>query len=133
MSETIVDINPQELIDDLDEGLRNAGEEVKLSRFFGINRIEISVNLQAVIVGYRANEVAGDIQQTDQRFIISPTKINQAQWPGFHNNETEGRDQRIPRRNDEILTDRGRMTVQEAMGRYVQGILVRIEGRIRGA
>lgn len=126
------DVNPQELIDDLDQGLEEVGEDVTLSRFYGTNRIQVSVELRTVLTGYSMEEVAGDIQQTDQKFVISPTQINLRQWPGFHNNETEDRDQRIPRKNDEILASRGRMAVQEASGRYIQGILVRIDGRVRG-
>lgn len=126
------EINPQELIADLDEGLREAGTSVKLIRYYGENRIPSEVDLQAVLRGYSANEIAGDIQQTDQMFIISPSEINLAGWPGYHNNEPTAIDLRVPRKNDQILTDRGKLTVQEAEGIYVQEVLVRINGRARG-
>jgi hypothetical protein len=126
------EINPQELIADLDEGLREAGTSAKLIRLYGEERTQSKVDLNIVLRGYSAHEIAGDIQQTDQMFIISPTEITNAGWPGYHNNEPDNIDLRIPRKNDQIETSRGKLTVQEAEGINVQGVLVRIQGRVRG-
>jgi len=128
----VSEVNPQELINDLDEGLREAGTSVKLIRLYGEARTPVEVDLKMVLRGYSATEIAGDIQQTDQMFIASPTEINLVGWPGYHNNEPSTIDLRIPRKNDQIITDRGKLTVQEAEGIFVQEVLVRINGRARG-
>lgn len=126
------DVDPQALIADLDDALAEVGAEATLVRLYGTNRTESRVDLKVVLRGYKAEEITGEIQQTDQAFIMSPTEINNKPWPGFHSNEPENIDLRIPRKNDQILASRGKLTVQEADGIWVQGTLVRIEGRVRG-
>jgi hypothetical protein len=128
----VSEVNPQELIRDLDNGLAEAGTDVTLVRYYGSTRVPVSVDLKAVLRGYSAEEISGDIQQTDQMFIISPTEITNASWPGYHNNEPTNIDLRVPRKNDQIITSRGKLTVQEAEGIVIQDVLVRINGRVRG-
>lgn len=126
-------ITPKSIIADLDSALEEAGESITLRRTVGTQLIPFDVeNIRAVLVGYEPEELVGEITQQDQKFILSPTEINRHQWPGFRTGTTTATDDRVPRKNDIIISSRGKLTVQAASGRYVQDVLVRIEGRVRG-
>ncbi len=86
-----------------------------------------------VLRGYKPEELVGEITQQDQDFILSPTEINNARWPGYFSTQTKNNDARIPRRNDVIISTRGNLSVQAAAGIYIGETLVRIEGRVRGS
>ncbi len=127
------DIDPQELINDLDDALREAGETVILRRIHGATGLPVEVTLLARLDDFvNTAQLAGDIIEKIQNFILSPTEINLAGWPGVHPNDPTGIDLRIPYTNDELVTHSGRLTVISGKGFYVQDILVRIEGRGRG-
>ena len=126
-------ITPESIIADLDFALAEAGENVTLRRNAGTQLIPFDVeNIKAIMRGYAASELVGEITQQDQSFILSPTEINRYQWPGFRTGTTSAIDDRVPRKNDIIISSRGKLTVQAATGIYVQNVLVRIEGRARG-
>ena len=127
-----MEITPESMISDLDEALELAGTNVKLRRLFGTNRVPVEIDIKAVFRKYDANEMVGDIQQTDQMFIMSPTEVTNGNWPGYHNNEPGDRDLRVPRKNDKLITEQGVMNVEECKGIFVQDVLVRIDGRVRG-
>lgn len=119
----------------LDDSLARRGETVTLRRVVGAaNQVFIDVTVRVLLRGYAPNELVGGITQQDQAFILSPTQIDAAQWPGG-TPPTSGPpvDQRIPRLNDRLITTRGVLTVQAAAGIYVGDVLVRIEGRARGS
>jgi hypothetical protein len=125
--------DPQSLIDDLDAALADAGEDVTLRRLRGTPQVATDVVCRAVLRGYADRElVGGMITEQDQHFILSPTQINAAGWPGAAADTNTTADQRVPINGDRMLTTRGWMTVMTAGGFYDQNVLVRIEGRVRG-
>lgn len=120
----------------LDASLARRGENVTLRRAVGAaNQQVIDVRIRTLLRGYAPNELVGDIKQQDQAFILSPTQINAAQWPGGTPPPQSGPpvDQRIPQLHDRLVTTRGVLTVQAAAGIYMADVLVRIEGRARGS
>lgn len=125
--------DPESLIFDLDESLGEVGESVTLRRTFGTELMPIDVVCRTVLRGYQPQELVGEITQQDQNFILSPTEINNARWPGYFSTQSIGVDARIPRKNDVIISTRGNLSVQAAAGIYINNVLVRIEGRVRGS
>lgn len=125
-------ISPESIIFDLDQAIAEAGEIVILRRTFSTNLIPFDVNVGMILRGYDSQDLVGEITQQDQKFIQSPTEIIESQWPGFQTGQNSSVDNRIPRKNDIIISSRGKLTIQAAAGFYIQNILVRIEGRARG-
>lgn len=126
-------LSPESLISKLDAFLEKAGEDITLRRLYSTNRIASDVEVRAVVRGYDPQELVNEITQQDQKVIISPTEINNLGWPGpDFNPGLDSNDIRIPKKNDEVLTSRGKLTVQAGVGFYIQDILVRIEMRVRG-
>lgn len=121
-----------DLIQRLDDALAEAGSDVILRRVFSTALVPYDVTVRARIDGYTPVELVGEITQQDQRFIISPTQIDAAGWPGYTTGQNPNIDNRIPRKNDVLITARGKLTVQAANGFYIDDALVRIEGRVRG-
>jgi hypothetical protein len=123
-------IDPRALIADLDNMLTDGGTPARLVRSgsspYGIDCI-------VTLRGYSPSElIAGsDITQQDQQFVLSPTALIAGNWPGP--GAPRGGDPLIPRRDDRIVANRVTMTIQAAAGVYVQGVLVRIDGRVRGS
>lgn len=121
------------LIASLDNGLKTAGEAIKLRRSVGVtNKANIDVDVTAAVRSPTAAEIVGTVQEIDLFCIMSPTQINNAQWPGGH--DQTSLDVRIP---SQTLGDtayvRGRWrAVQWAQGFYPGGELCRIEMRVRG-
>lgn len=126
-------MNPDEDIFDLDQALEEVGEEIILRRTFGTELMPIDVKCRTILRGYQPQELVGEITQQDQNFILSPTEINNHRWPGYFSTQSKNVDDRIPRKNDVIISTRGNLSVQAAAGFYVNDILVRIEGRVRGS
>lgn len=123
-----------DLIASLDNALAVRGnEDIKLRRSVGVtNKSNVDVDIRAKVNSPSANQLVGDVQESDLFCIFSPTEINNAQWPGGHLPTSE--DVRIPSKTlgDQIYA-RGRWrAVQWAQGFYPSGELCRIEARIRG-
>ncbi len=70
-------------IDALDNALQK-GEWLILRRKVGSspNVQNVDVRVRAAVRPVKAEEVAGAISMTDSWAVISPTQINEAQWPG---------------------------------------------------
>jgi hypothetical protein len=78
-------MNPDALIADLDVALSEAGsEEIILRRIAGTasNQVNIDVTCIAKVVVIDTERGPGGVAITHYDVIISPTQINQAQWPG---------------------------------------------------
>ena len=73
-----------DLIAALDQALAEAGEDIILRRVIGSapNQVNIDVVCRARVDAVRAEQIAAGIPATDLNVIISPTQINNAQWPG---------------------------------------------------
>ena len=127
------DDTPEGIIAELDEDLAAGGEDAILRRSFGTQQIPVDVSVRVHLRGYDPSELVGLITQQDQKFIMSPTQIDQAQWPGATVPQAPPpNDKRVPKLNDTLVTTRGKLAVQAAAGIYVRDVLVRIEGRARG-
>lgn len=122
-----------DLIDSLDRGLVRAGEDIKLRRTVGVtNKANVDVDCRAAVRSPTDKELAAGIMQDELFCIISPTQINEAQWPGGHLPTTS--DLRIPSKNlGDAAYVRGKWrTVEWAQGFYPGGELCRIEFRVAG-
>lgn len=130
-------MTPEQAIADLDQALAEDGTEVELQRLTmgGAVQIPYGITLQAFIRGYEPNEFVNGVTQTDSKFTISPTEIERKGWPGPNSSATPTTlDRRVPSPNlkDVLLVNGKKRTIVAAAGLYMQGVLVRIDGRILG-
>lgn len=125
------------LIGDLDDALRAVGEDIILRRVVGTapNQTFIQVRCRAKVSALRDEQISAGITQTDLNFIMSPTQINEAQWPGGTVEQAAPFDQdpRIPRAQaDEIICRGKARKITDVQAEIVGGELVRINGRMVG-
>lgn len=117
----------QDLIDDLDAGLAENGEAVRVLRLATppATGVAKEADCNALIRGYQPSDLVprSGINQQDQTAIMSPTVFNAVAWPAPG----------IPRQGDRIISNRGPLTIQACAGLYVGNTLVRIEASVRGA
>jgi hypothetical protein len=118
----------------LDDALSDEGEDIILRRVVGTtNQQNVDCDCRSAVRSPSAEELVGGITQDDLFCILSPTQINNRQWPGGQP-ITATDDPRIPSKNrgDKAYV-RGRWrAVQWGQGFYPQGELVRIEMRVLG-
>lgn len=122
-------------IAELDASLALDGEDIIIRRIVGTtHQTTIDVVCRAFVRLYKPTEVAGTIIQGDSNVILSPTQINDAQWPGglpVAGSEMAF-DQRVPRHNDKAII-RGKVrNIEAAAPIYMNNELVRIELVVRG-
>jgi hypothetical protein len=98
------------LISALDSALlAGAWEEIILRRVVGTapNQVNIDVKCIARVDAMKVEEIVAGIPATDLNIVISPTQINNAQWPGGQVPALPpfNVDQRVPRINgpDKVL------------------------------
>lgn len=125
---------PADHIAALDDALIEAGEDIILRRVVGsVNQVFVDVQCRASVRSPRAEELSSAITQDELFCIMSPTQINEAQWPGGQP-PTVTDDPRIPSKNrgDRAFVRQKWRTVQWGQGLYPEGELVRIEMRVLG-
>jgi hypothetical protein len=128
-----------DLISALDNALAQAGEDIILRRVVGTapNQVNIDVTCRASVNAATVQQIVANIPATDLNIIISPTQINNAQWPGgtvpllppFNV------DQRIPRvgpTDKVLLRGAAPRTVAFVDPKFINGELVRIDFRVTG-
>lgn len=128
-----------DLIAALDNALAQAGEDVILRRVVGsgANVTNVDVTCRARVDAASVQDIVANIPATDLHVIMSPTQINDAQWPGGQVPQLPpfNVDQRVPRINgpDKVLL-RGAAprTVAFSDPKFVNGELVRINLRVTG-
>lgn len=130
-------MSPQECIGSLDSALAEAGEDIILRRIIGSgNNVQnIDVKCRAKVNAVSVQEIAAGIMQTDQNVILSPTQINNAQWPGGTVPLVPpfDVDQRVPRTAaDKAIVQKRLRTVAFVDPQFVDGELVRINMRVTG-
>lgn len=126
-------------IEALDRALAADGEDVILRRVVGSGDTAINVDVRCRARVDRVESAANAEGPKAQVFtlIMSPTQINEAQWPGGHVPALPpfDVDQRIPRENgpDKILM-RGAnpRTVTLSDPKIIDGELVRLNLRVTG-
>jgi hypothetical protein len=127
-----------DLISDLDEDLAEAGEDVILRRVVGTGSqvTNIEVTCRARVDVATTEQVLAGITATDLNVIISPTQINNAQWPGGQVQALPpfNVDQRVPRINgpDKMIVRGVLRTVAYSDPKFIGNELVRINLRVTG-
>jgi hypothetical protein len=127
------------LIAALDGALSATGEDVILRRTVGSapNQVNIDVMCRARVNAVTDTQLVAGIPATDLNVIISPTQINNAQWPGGSVPALPpfNLDQRVPRAGptDKVLM-RGQppKAVSFSDPKFINGELVRINMRVSG-
>ena len=127
------------LIRALDDALAQRGEDVILRRVVGTapNQVNIDVPCRAKADAATVEQIAAGILATDFNIIMSPTQINEAQWPGGSAPALRpfDLDQRVPRAGptDKLLM-RGQppKAVASVDPQFFAGELVRINMRVTG-
>lgn len=104
-----------------------------LTRIIGTtNQSRYTVRVRYHMRGYKPEELNEQIIQGDSLVIMSPTQINQIQWPGGQL-QVPTNDIRIPKRNDKFTPSLNREhNVQDAEGLYMDGVLVKLRVQVRG-
>lgn len=124
-----------DFIADLDDELASAGESVTLTRDDASGSYSVPflafVRTQQFGRGFSQSGQMSFDTQMSVSVIYSPTPIIAAGWPNGAITYG-GRDARIPRKPDTLLTSRGALTIQTAVGIYMGGTLVRIEATALG-
>lgn len=128
-----------DLIAALDNALAQSGEDIILRRVIGVapNQVNIDVTCRARVDAATDVQIAAGILATDLNLIMSPTQINQAQWPGGTVPALPpfDVDQRVPRAgvNDKVLM-RGQAprAISFSDPKFINGELVRINLRVSG-
>ncbi len=126
------DDSPTGMIARLDASLLRRGENAILRRKLVAAGPFVTVAVRIRVRGHGSSQLIGEQMQVDQDFVMSPTQINDADWPGAVPDAPPGIDQRVPKSGDQLVLPRGPMAVQVATGIYVDGVLVRIKGKVRG-
>ncbi len=101
----------------------------------GTSQQFITVACRAEITALRDDQISAGITQSELNFIISPTQINKAKWPGgaAHQTPPFNVDQRIPRATSDQFIARGKVrTITFVDPKFIDGELVRIDGRMTG-
>src|SRR5688572_22411935 len=89
-------------IADLDRHLELDGQNIVLRRVKGTTlavQQNVDVTCRAFGRGFSPNELVGSITQQDRKVILSPTQIDEADWPEDEADSTSLVDPRIPRKN----------------------------------
>jgi hypothetical protein len=128
-----------DLISALDNALAQAGEDIILVRYVGAapNQTDVRVTCRARVDAATVQQIAAGIPATELNIVMSPTQINNAQWPGGQIPALPpfNLDQRIPRAGttDKVLM-RGQAprAVTFADPKFIGGELVRINLRVSG-
>lgn len=126
-----------EEIADLDEALLLDGEDVVLRRVKGSSVAalqNVDVTCRAFVRGFTPRELVGSITLQDRKVILSPTQIDEADWPADEADSTSLIDPRIPRKNrgDKCVIGGKVYAVESAEGILIDGTLVRINMVVRG-
>jgi hypothetical protein len=124
-------VTPQETIDALDAALADAGTPARLVRPLAGSTV-FAIDCTITLRGYDQTEIVSGsaISQQDRRFVLSPTPLVAGGWPG--SGPARASNPLVPRNGDRIQANGASSTIQEASGVYLQGELVRIDGRTRG-
>jgi hypothetical protein len=96
------------------------------------NKAVVDVECRAAVRSPTSAELVANIKQDELFCILSPTQINEAQWPGGHLPTTS--DVRIPSQamGDQAYVRGKWRDVLWAQGFYPGGELCRIEMRVAG-
>lgn len=126
------------LIAALDSALAGYGEDIILRRVVGTgaNVTNIDVKCRARVDAMSTDQIAAGVDATDLNVIMSPTQINEAQWPGgtVPLQPPFDVDQRIPRSGgaDSMIVRNMPRKIAFVDAKVIGGELVRINARVTG-
>ncbi|SHJ70226.1 hypothetical protein SAMN05444159_1268 [Bradyrhizobium lablabi] len=126
------------LIAALDDALAQAGEDIILRRVIGTapNQVNIDVKCRARVNAATVQQLVAAIPATEMNVILSPTQINNAQWPGGHIplQPPFDVDQRIPRVGgaDKMIVRNVLRSITFVDAKVINGELVRLDVRVSG-
>jgi hypothetical protein len=126
-----------DLIAALDNALAGYGEDVILRRVVGTGSAvaNIDVTCRARVDAMKTGQLEAGINSTDLNIIMSPTQINNAQWPGgtVPLLPPFDVDQRIPRASvDKMVVRKSIRNITFVDAKIIGGELVRIDLRVSG-
>lgn len=127
-----------ECISALDDALADDGEDIVLRRTVGTGSsvINLDVVCRAKVNAVSAQEVAAGIAESDLRLILSPTQINDAQWPGgtpVAAPSAFNGDPSLPVPGDKVIVqNRLRNVAAPVDAQSIGGVTVRINLRVTG-
>ena len=119
-------------------GSDGGGEDVILRRVVGAapNQVNIDVTCRAKVDAIKVEQIAAGVPATDLNIIMSPSQINDAQWPGGTIPQIPpfNIDQRVPRANgpDKMIVRGQLRQVAFSDPKFVAGELVRLNLRVTG-
>ena len=123
----------------LDDALAKRGEDIVLRRVIGTapNQTNIDVVCKARVDAATVQQIVANIPATDLNITMSPTQINNAQWPGGQTPALPpfNLDQRIPRAGNSdkvIMRGQAPKAVVFVHPKFDGNELVRIEMRVTG-
>lgn len=122
-------MTPESAIAMLDRQLAAHGEDVVLQRVTGTtNQAVFSANCRArLLQPSPTTPLAAGLVQDNLRYILSPTDIDAAQWPGPAVLPAPSGDRRIPRKGDRLIVQGIARTIQNATARIIDGTVVGVE------
>lgn len=126
-----------DLIDALDSALAEIGEDAILRRPYGSGNSQgfVSVTVRIKVDGLRDDQISAGIVQDELNFIMSPTQIKDAQWPGGTIPQLPplNQDPSVPRPGSDQMVSGGKVRqITYIDPVVVGGELVRINGRMTG-
>jgi hypothetical protein len=122
----------------LDSALAGYGEDIILRRVVGsgANVVNVDVACRARVDAASTDQIAAGVSATELNVIISPTQINEAQWPGgtVPLQPPFNVDQRIPRVGgpDKMIVRNVLRQITFVDAKVIGGELVRINARVSG-
>lgn len=123
----------------LDNALAQRGEDIVLRRVVGTapNQVNVDVVCRARVDAATEQQLAAGIPAADLNIIMSPTQINNAQWPGGSVPAIPpfNVDQRVPRAGptDKVLVwKQAPRAIAFVKPFWIGAELVRIEMRVSG-
>lgn len=126
--------NAADYIASLDNALaQTGGDDIILRRVVGTQNVDVTC--RARVDAVTTEEIAAGISQTDLNIIISPTQINNAEWPGYAAVDLPpfDVDPRIPLMGqDKVIVENRLRTVAFVDTQSVGNTLVRINMRVTG-
>lgn len=130
-------MSAEQEIADLDYHLELDGQDIVLRRVKGTTlatQENVDVTCRGFVRGFSPNELVGSITQQDRRVILSPTQIDDADWPADEADSTSMIDPRIPRKNrgDKCIIGGKPHSIESAEGILIDDTLVRINMVVRG-
>lgn len=127
-------MTPEAAIAALDRGIEQSGQPIQLLRSVGAapNAVVVAVDIVAMVRGYSATDLLGDVAQGDRVVTLSPTTLAATQWPGGRAPDYMVEPEVPLRTTDRVTIDGRTFNIQSATPFKIAGVLVKIKLNVRG-